>query len=80
MTEWLLSIAIVGFGAKPMSEITLPMALVAIAIEQSCYTPDSKRSPIPTELAGVAAQLGLEPSHDTILKDLRLSAAQLPND
>lgn len=54
--------------------------LVAIAIEQFGYDPNSKRSPIPTELADVAARLGLELSHDTILKYLRLGAQQLPKD
>lgn len=52
--------------------------LVAIAIEQFGYDPGSKRSPIPTELEDVAARLGLELSHDTILKYLRLGAQHLP--
>ncbi|GAB1364724.1 hypothetical protein MASR1M32_39600 [Rhodobacter sp.] len=42
------------------------------------YDPGSKRSPIPTELEDIAARLGLELSHDTILKYLRLGAQHLP--
>lgn len=62
----------------PRERLGMAKLLVAIAIEQFGYDPGSKRSPIPTELEDVAARLGLELSHDTILKYLRLGAQHLP--
>lgn len=64
----------------PRERLGMAKLLVAIAIEQFGCDPKSKRSPIPTELEDVAARLGLELSHDTILKYLRLGAQSLPKD
>lgn len=63
----------------PRERLGMAKLLVAVAIEQFGYVPDSKRSPIPIELQDIAARLGLEISHDTILKYLRLGAQHLPN-
>lgn len=62
----------------PRERLGMAKLLVAVAIEQFGYDPDSKRSPIPIELQDIAARLGLEISHDTILKYLRLGAQHLP--
>jgi hypothetical protein len=62
----------------PRERIGMAKLLVAVAIEQFGYDPTGKRSPIPIELEGIAARLGLEISHDTILKYLRLGAQHLP--
>ena len=62
----------------PRERLGMAKLLVAVAIEQFGYDPDSKRSPIPIELEDIAARLGLEISHDTILKYLRLGAQHLP--
>ncbi|WP_431301059.1 hypothetical protein [Tabrizicola sp. BL-A-41-H6] len=63
----------------PRERLGMAKLLVAVAIEQFGYDPDSKRSPIPIELQDIAARLGLEISRDTILKYLRLGAQHLPN-
>ncbi len=66
--------------ADPRERLGMAKLLVAISIEQFGYDPDSKKSPIPTELADIAARLGLELTHDTILKYLRLGSQHLPKD
>ncbi len=52
----------------------------AMAIEHLGYSPPQKRSPIPKEIAEIAASMGLNISADTILKYLRIGAAFLSKD
>ncbi len=51
----------------------------AVAIDCYGYDPGAKRSPIPKEIAELAANLGLELSEDTIRKYLRRGASFISN-
>lgn len=62
----------------PRERLGMAKLLVAMAIKEYGFDPTSKRSPIPAELEGIAAQLGLEITQETILKYLRLGAQHLP--
>lgn len=54
--------------------------LTAIAIEQFGYVPTARKSPIPTEIQGIADRLGISISVDTIRKYLQVGARDLPKD
>jgi hypothetical protein len=54
--------------------------IVAMAMDSYGYSPKQARSPIPQEIESIAAKLGLEISHDTIRKYLRMGASLLPKD
>lgn len=51
-----------------------------MTIEYLGYRPGQARSPIPKEIAELAASMGLSLSTDTILKYLRIGAKFLPKD
>ena len=57
---------------------SLAKLLVAIVITEYGYDPSDRRSPIPKEIEGITARLGLEVSQDTIRKFLQLGANHLP--
>jgi hypothetical protein len=67
-------------GMDAREKLSMAKLLTAIAIDAYGYDPDAKRGPIPKELEGIAARLGLELTHDTIRSYLRLGAGQLPKD
>lgn len=70
-------------GARPPDrrEIdSIAQLFTAMAIDHLGYRPGQARSPIPKEIAELAASLGLSLSTDTILKYLRLGAKFLPKD
>jgi hypothetical protein len=82
-------IAAEATGAEPLPEpksidprekSSMAKLLVAMAMDQYGYVPGSKRSPIPKEIEGIAARLGMELTHDTIRHYLRLGAEHLPKD
>ena len=50
----------------------------AMAIDQLGYRPDAQRSPVPKEIADLAASMGLSISDDTVRKYLRRGAAFIP--
>ena len=52
----------------------------AMAIETYGYVPNQKRSPVPREIAEMAATMGLEISDDTVRKYLRRGASFIPSD
>lgn len=52
----------------------------AMAIDQLGYQPDAARSPVPKEIADLAASMGLSISDDTVRKYLRRGAAFIPED
>jgi hypothetical protein len=52
----------------------------AMAIDQLGYQPDAKRSPVPKEIADLAASMGLSISDDTVRKYLKRGAAFIPKD
>lgn len=52
----------------------------AMAIDQLGYDPKQARSPIPKEIADLAASMGLSVSDDTVRKYLRLGASRIPDD
>lgn len=52
----------------------------AMAIDQLGYRPDAARSPVPKEIADLAASMGLSISDDTVRKYLRRGAAFIPKD
>lgn len=64
----------------PRERLSMAKLLVAMAIDGYGFDPKAKRSPIPKELEGIAARLGLEITDDTIRSYLRLGAEQLPKD
>jgi hypothetical protein len=64
----------------PRERQSMAKLLVTIAIDAYGFDPKAKRSPIPKELEGIAARLGLEITDDTIRSYLRLGAEQLPKD
>lgn len=64
----------------PRERLSMAKLLVAVAIDAYGFDPKAKRSPIPKELEGIAARLGLEITDDTIRSYLRLGAEQLPQD
>ncbi|WP_435258092.1 hypothetical protein ACSBLW_18620 [Thioclava sp. FR2] len=57
---------------------SLAKLITAMAIDAYGYDPGAARGPIPKELEGIAAQLGLEITADTIRKFLRDGAQYLP--
>ncbi|UWR05202.1 hypothetical protein K3740_21645 (plasmid) [Ruegeria conchae] len=59
---------------------TITQLFAAMAIRELGYDPDAKRSPIPKEIAELAAELGLNISDETIRKYLRRGASFLPPD
>ncbi len=54
--------------------------LTALAIDGYGYVPDAARSPIPSQITDIVAQLGLDISVDTVRKYLKRGAAFLPKD
>ena len=50
----------------------------AMAIDQLGYRPDAARSPVPKEIADLAASMGLSISDDTVRKYLRRGATFIP--
>lgn len=59
---------------------TIMQLFAAMAIRELGYDPEAKRSPIPNEIAELAAELGLNISDETIRKYLRRGASFLPPD
>lgn len=59
---------------------SIAMLFTAMAIDQLGYEPKQPRSPIPKEIAELAAGLGMSISEDTILKYLRIGASFIPDD
>lgn len=54
--------------------------IAAMAIREYGYDPSSKRGPIPREIEGIAAELGIDITHDTIRTYLQMGARYLPKD
>lgn len=52
----------------------------AMAVDQLGFDPHAKRSPVPKEIADLAASMGLQVSDDTVRKYLKLGARFIPND
>ncbi len=59
---------------------TMAMLFTAMVIEYYGYDPVQNRSPIPKEIAELAASLGLSVSDDTVRKYLKKGASFLPED
>lgn len=53
--------------------------IVAIAIEEYGYDPNSVRSPIPKEIVDIMDRLGLQATSETVLKYLKMGASELPD-
>lgn len=82
-----------GLDAKGDKEVTptakrpdkrevdkIAQLFTAMAISELGYRPGAARSPIPKEIADLAANMGLEISEDTIRKYLKIGASFLPDD
>ena len=59
---------------------TIAQLFTLMAIDHLGYRPNQKRSPIPREIADLAAQHGLKISDDTVRKYLRIGEKFLPED
>ena len=59
---------------------TICQLFAAMAIDQLGYDPKSQRSPIPKEIAELAASMGLSITDDTVRKYLRRGASFIPED
>ncbi len=66
------------FDAREVKSIT--MLLAAITIDSYGFDPQANKSPIPKEIEGIAARLGLELTPETIRKYLKMGASFLPID
>ena len=59
---------------------TIAQLFTAMAIDSRGYRPGDARSPIPREIADLAASMGLEISDDTVRKYLKIGASFIPED
>ena len=64
----------------PREVDTIAQLFTAMAIDQLGYDPKAVRSPIPKEIAEIAASMGLEVSDGTVRKYLKLGASFIPKD
>ena len=64
----------------PREVDSIAQLFTAMAIEYYGYVPSQSRSPVPTEIVELAAELGLNISDDTVRKYLKLGASFLPED
>lgn len=59
---------------------SVAMLFTVMAIDHLGYDPKAKRSPVPKEIADLAADIGLSVTDDTVRKYLKLGARFIPDD
>ncbi|MCA0271761.1 MAG: hypothetical protein LCH69_06805 [Proteobacteria bacterium] len=69
-----------GSRVDAREKVSMAKIIAAMAIREYGYNPSSKRSPIPREIEGIAAELGIDITHDTIRTYLQMGARYLPKD